>query len=223
MVLLDIVNVDVYIGNVHILRKISFNIEKGEVLGLIGPNGAGKTTTLKTIIGLLPLRTGKIVFEGEDISRLPARNRVGKGITYSPEDRRLISDLTVEENILLPCWVSGSMTKSMIEKNLEIVYKIFPEIKEFKNRKAKLISGGQQKMVSIARALVLMPKLVLLDEPFEGLAPMVANRLLRSIEAMKSLGITTIIAESNLRYVKQIADKIVRIERGEIKEVVENA
>jgi branched-chain amino acid transport system ATP-binding protein len=222
MSLLELIDINVYIGNLHILRGISFNLEAGEVIGLVGPNGAGKTSTLKTIIGLLPLRSGKILYDGEDISHLPIKKRVEKNIGYSPEDRRLIYDLTVKENILLPCWVS-SLKKSIVEKNLEIVYKIFPEIKEFSDRKAGYLSGGQQKMVSIARAIITMPKLLLLDEPFEGLAPMLVKRLLKSFKEIKDLGITMIIAESNPRDLKHIANKIVYIERGRVKEVVQNA
>jgi len=222
MSLLELIDINVYIGNLHILRGVSYNIEAGEIVGLVGHNGAGKTSTLKTIIGLLPLRSGKIIYDGEDISTLSVKKRVEKNIGYSPEDRRLIYDLTVNENILLPCWVSSS-PKSTIEKNLEIVYKIFPEIKEFSNRKAKYLSGGQQKMVSIARALITMPKLLLLDEPCEGLAPMLVKRLLKSFKEIKDLGITMIIAESNPSYLKHIANKMVYIERGRVKEVVQNA
>ena len=223
MSLLELIDINVYISNLHILRGISYNIEAGEIVGLVGHNGAGKTSTLKTIIGLLPLRSGKIIYDGEDISTLPVKKRVEKNIGYSPEDRRLIYDLTVKENILLPCWVSSSLKKSTIEKNLEIVYKIFPEIKEFGDRKAKYLSGGQQKMVSVARALITMPKLLLLDEPCEGLAPMLIKRLFKSFKEIKELGITMIIAESNPSYLKHIANKIVYIERGRVKEVVQIA
>jgi len=223
MSLLELIDLNVYIGNIHILRGISFDLEAGEIVGLVGHNGAGKTSTLKTILGLLPLKSGKIIYNGEDISTLPIKKRVEKSISYSPEDRRLISDLTVKENILLPCWVSSSLKKSEIEKNLEIVYKVFPEIKEFSERKAKYLSGGQQKMVSIARAIITMPKLLLLDEPCEGLAPMLVKRLLKSFKEIRELGVAMIIAESNARYLKDIGNKIVYVERGRVREVVQNA
>jgi branched-chain amino acid transport system ATP-binding protein len=213
----EISDAHVYIGNIHILRGISFSIEHGETVALVGPNGAGKTTTLKTILGILQLKKGRVIFDKEDITNLSVEARVKKGIGYSPEDRRLISDLTAEENILLPLWIS-KLPKADIHSALKIVYEIFPEIMEFKDRKAKYLSGGQQKMVSIARALIKTPKLLLLDEPLEGLAPVVAKRFLRALNQIKSLGISIIIAESNLTYVKQMADKIIRIERGVIKE-----
>ncbi|MEM2294053.1 MAG: ABC transporter ATP-binding protein [Nitrososphaerota archaeon] len=222
MSLLDILNVNVYISNIHILRDISFILEEGESVAIIGPNGAGKTTTLKTIVGLLPLKSGKIIFNGEDISNLQIEKRVEKGIGYSPEDRRLIPDLTVEENILLPCWIS-KLSRTSIDNNLKKVYEFFPELKELKNRKAKYLSGGQQKIVSIARALIKMPKLLLLDEPFEGLSPLIAKRLLKIFEQIKSMNISMIIADSSPTYPKAIADKIIRIERGEIKEVLRHA
>ncbi|MEM4969264.1 MAG: ABC transporter ATP-binding protein [Nitrososphaerota archaeon] len=222
MSLLDVLNVNVYISNIHILRDISFILEEGESVAIIGPNGAGKTTTLKTIVGLLPLKSGKIIFNGEDISNLQIEKRVEKGIGYSPEDRRLIPDLTVEENILLPCWIS-KLSRTSIDNNLKKVYEFFPELKELKNRKAKYLSGGQQKIVSIARALIKMPKLLLLDEPFEGLSPLIAKRLLKIFEQIKSMNISMIIADSSPTYPKAIADKIIRIERGEIKEVLRHA
>ncbi|MEM1510765.1 MAG: ABC transporter ATP-binding protein [Thermofilaceae archaeon] len=222
MSLLDVLNVNVYISNIHILRDISFILEEGESVAIIGPNGAGKTTTLKTIVGLLPLKSGKIIFNGEDISNLQIEKRVEKGIGYSPEDRRLIPDLTVEENILLPCWIS-KLSRTSIDNNLKKVYEFFPELKELKNRKAKCLSGGQQKIVSIARALIKMPKLLLLDEPFEGLSPLIAKRLLKIFEQIKSMNISMIIADSSPTYPKAIADKIIRIERGEIKEVLRHA
>ncbi len=220
--LLELKNINVYIGNVQILRNISISMRPGEVIALVGPNGAGKTTTLKSILGILPLRAGRIFFEDQDITHLSVVERVKKGIDYSPEDRRLIPDLTVEENILLPLWVSNFSERD-IRGLLERIYEIIPEIKKFKDRKAGHLSGGQQKMVSIARALIRMPKLLLLDEPFEGLAPIMAKRFVDLFEQIKKMGISIIIAESNITYPREISDKIVRIERGEIIEVVENA
>lgn len=222
MSLMQLINVNVYIGNMHILRDISFDLEAGEVIGLVGPNGAGKTTTLKTIMGILPCKTGKIVLDGEDIAKLPANIRTRRGVGYSPEDRRLIPEFTVEENILLPCWVLGTPKKE-IKNVLNYVYSFLPQLEQIRDRKGKHLSGGQQKMVSIARSIVHRPRVLLLDEPFEGLAPLMVRQLIESLEKIKSMGVSMIIAESSVANVRKIADALVKIERGKVMEMVRNA
>ena len=212
--MLKVENINVNIAKVQVLRNVSIEVGKGEIVCLIGPNGAGKTTTLRGIMGLLKIISGKIVFKGENITKMPAHERAKLGIGYAPEDRRLYPDFTVWENVTFPAKILGISDEEIAER----VFRIFPELKDQTHRLAYTLSGGQQKMVAIARALATSPSLVLLDEPLEGLAPIVRSRFANGIEEMKNEGISVLLAESNISHVKSFADIVYRIKRGEIVE-----
>jgi branched-chain amino acid transport system ATP-binding protein len=209
--MLKIDNIEVNLGGVNILRKISLDVKEKEIVMLLGRNGAGKTTTIKSIIGIIPLKKGKIFFNGKDITNLPPYKRARMGIGYAPEDRKIFTDMTTEENIEVA--LSNPTKKNEVIK--EIV-EIFPTIEKLMKRKGGYLSGGEQKMLAIARALALSPKLLLLDEPLEGLAPIVTKHFYESIKKIRDRGISILIAESNLLHASKLADRIFIIERGEI-------
>jgi branched-chain amino acid transport system ATP-binding protein len=212
--MLRVEKINVNLANVQVLRNLSIEIDEGEVACLVGANGAGKTTTLRAVMGLLPVISGKIIFRGMDITTLPAHERAKLGMGYAPEDRRLYPEFTVWENIVFPARIMNVDEEEIAER----IFRIFPELKDQVNRLAFTLSGGQQKMVAVARALALNPSLVLLDEPLEGLAPIVRSRLAEGIKNMKEEGISILLAESNISHVKDVADRIFRIKRGEIVE-----
>lgn len=222
--LLKIENLDVFIGSTQILRNISLVVNEGEIVCLLGRNGAGKSSIIKSTIGLYPSRSGKIMFKGNDITPLSPRKKVLSGIGYSPEDTRIFTELTVEENINLSSWVRGKGEAFSYEK----IFSIFPKIKSFMDRKGLNLSGGEKKMVSVARALALNPSLLLLDEAFEGLAPLVVNHFMDALNRIKTLGVTILLGESNVRIVSQVTERTYIIERGEIifeghpREILEN-
>ncbi len=209
--MLSVENIDFYIGAVNILRGVSLRVREKEIVGLVGRNGAGKTSTIKNIIGLFRPRRGRIIYRGMDITKLPAAKRARLGIGYSPEDSRVYPELTVLENLMIPMWI-----RRVSRDVLDLVFDIFPEIKEFLDRKGQNLSGGQKKMVSIARALALDPDLLLLDEPFEGLSPAVVARFQRAIKRIRELGKTIIIASARINVLVGLADRVYVIERGEI-------
>jgi len=211
--MLQLEGVRVNIKAFVILRGVSLEVPAGRIVGLVGRNGAGKTTTLKSIMGLVPVRSGIIRLDGRDLVQTPAYKRARQGIGYVPEDRRLIGTLTVEENILLPAWAAGLNGH---EERLGRIYRLMPEVKELAGRRATLLSGGQQKMVALARSLVSGTKLLLLDEPFEGLAPALPQRLGGVIRTLQEEGLAVLIAESDLKLVSSLAQTIYTIERGEI-------
>ena len=222
--LLKIENLDVFIGSTQILRNISLGVNEGEIVCLLGRNGAGKSSIIKSTIGLYPSRSGKIIFKEKDITSLSPRKKVLSGIGYSPEDTRIFTELTVEENINLSTWVAGKGESFDFEK----IFKIFPAIQKFLNRKGLNLSGGEKKMVSVARALALNPSLLLLDEAFEGLAPLVVNHFMEALRQIRKLGVTILLGESNVRIVSQVTERTYIIERGEIifeghpREILEN-
>ncbi|HEX3035137.1 MAG TPA: ATP-binding cassette domain-containing protein [Thermodesulfobacteriota bacterium] len=213
--LLEIENLDFYVGSTQILRSISLEIDEGEVVCLVGRNSAGKSSILKNIIGLYSPQSGKITFKGIDITSLSPRERVILGLGYSPEDARVFSDLIVEENINISTWITDK-TKKAKPVGFEKIFDIFPEIKKFLKRKGLYLSGGEKKMVSISRALALSPSLLLLDESFEGLAPIVVNRFKDALRRIRDLGITILLSESHIRTTSQVADRLYIVERGEI-------
>jgi branched-chain amino acid transport system ATP-binding protein len=201
----------VTLQSVEVLRGVSLALSRGEMVGLVGRNGAGKTTTLRAVMGLVAARGGTIRFAGEDLAALPPRRRAALGIGYMPEDRRLIPQLSVEENILLPSWVTRSLDG---KARLALVYGLMPEVAEMRRRKALLLSGGQQKLVALARALVVGTRLLLLDEPFEGVAPALSQRLAQVIGALRGGELAVLIAQSDLNHSARLLDREYVIERG---------
>jgi branched-chain amino acid transport system ATP-binding protein len=213
MRMLRLSGISVSIGPVGILRNVSLEVGAGRFAGLIGRNGAGKTTLLRTIMGILPYRGGTAQFEGAALGTLPTHRRVAMGIGYMPEDRRLVPGLTVEENVLLPAWSAGLPDAA---GRLERVYQAIPEVNEFRARRALQLSGGQQKLVALARAMMAGTRLLLLDEPFEGVAPVLARRLADVIAALKRTGVTVILSESSLAHARELLDQVFVIDRGEV-------
>ena len=210
--MLEVNGVSVKIGAILALKNFTLNINKGEMIALIGRNGAGKTTLLKSIIGVNKLSDGIIKFNDINLANSASHERAALGIGYMPEDRALIPELTVEENIVLPSWSIQNLDS---DERLSLVYKIMPELKEMSDRKALLLSGGQQKMAALGRALVLGTQLLLLDEPFEGVAPALSQRLGEVIRGLKEQNMSIILSQSELNHTEDIFDKQFVIERGE--------
>ena len=226
--LLKIENLDLFLGRTHILRNLSLTIQEGEVVCLLGRNGAGKSSIIKTIMGLYPAKSGKIWFKEQDLSGATTRERVLAGIGYSPDDARVFTELTVEENLKLATWVTGKSTSQTVF-SFDKIKSIFPALNKFFHRQGMHLSGGEKKMVSISRALALNPSLILLDEAFEGLAPLVVTHFIKALQQIRELGITILLGESNIHIARLLTDKVFVIERGEIyfegspKEILENA
>ena len=211
--MLRVDRLDVAIQSVGILRGVSFEAGSGRFAGLIGRNGAGKTTLMRAIMGILPWRAGAIEFDGRPLSGVAAHARAGLGIGYMPEDRRLIPQFTVEENVLLPAWATRDADA---RARLARVYSLIPEVGEFAQRRAQQLSGGQQKLVALARALMCGDRLLLLDEPFEGVAPVLARRLAEVIAGLRRGGLTVVLAESSLSHVRELLDDVFLIDRGAV-------
>lgn len=209
--MLDIENLTVNIQKTPILRKVNLDVPEGSVVGLIGRNGAGKTTLLRTVMGLLKPVSGKVRFLAQDIVGLGAHLRATLSIGYMPEDRRLVPDLSVEENILLPAWAVNIQDSTA---GLAWIYELMPEVAGFSTRKALQLSGGQQKLVALARALICGKKLLLLDEPFEGVAPALTRRLTEVLRTLKTQGPSILLSESNYAHSAELVDRIFVIERG---------
>ena len=211
--MLRIEGLDVSIGPVSILRNVSMELPAGKFTGLIGRNGAGKTTLMRSIMGILRPRNGSVHFEGSTLDEMSVHLRARRGIGYMPEDRRLVPDLTVEENVLLPAWASAIPE---CEPRLAKVYEMIPEVQAFAARKAVQLSGGQQKLVALARALMSGTKVLLLDEPFEGVAPVLARRLAEVIAGLKQEGLSILLTESDLSHSREMLDALYTIDRGEV-------
>jgi len=211
--MLRVESLDVSIQSVQILRGVSLELPAASMTGLIGRNGAGKTTLMKSIMGLAKVRSGALTLEGADLLTLPTYARSRLGIGYMPEDRRLIPDLSVEENVLVPAW-AASLPDA--RARLEKVYGLIPEVREFSGRRGLQLSGGQQKLVALGRALVCGTRLLLLDEPFEGVAPALAQRLVEVVAGLKREGLTVLLSESDLQHSERMVDRIIVIDRGAI-------
>ncbi len=210
--MLTIENASLSIQGVPILRDVSLDIEAGTTVGLIGRNGAGKTTLMRAIMGAAPLSKGAIKFEHQELHRTPAHHRAELGIGYLPEDRRLVPHFSVEDNILVSLWATGNQDRA----RLKWVYDLMPEIGRFADRKAMTLSGGQQKLVALARALVAGGNLLLLDEPFEGVAPALAQRLMEVISDLRREHLSVLISESDYTHSEKVVDQVYSIERGQI-------
>ena len=209
--MLKIEGIHVAIQSVVALRGLSLTVADGTMVGLIGRNGAGKTTTLRSVMGHLAPSQGSIHFAGKDLATLPTHARAALGIGYMPEDRGLVPELTVEENILVPVWTSKTLKPA---ERLALVYRVLPELLEMKDRRALLLSGGQQKLAALARALAVGTRLLLLDEPFEGVAPALSKRLAEVIAGLKGSAISVLIAQSDLNHSRKLVDAEFVIERG---------
>ena len=212
--LLEVKNLNVYYGVIRALKDVSFTVGEGEVIALIGSNGAGKTTTLQTITGMHPAASGEIVFRGENVTKVPGHELVKRGIAHVPEGRRVFSQLTVYENLRL-----GSFTrknKAEIEFSLERVYRSFPRLKERRNQLAGTLSGGEQQMLAMGRALMSVPNIMLMDEPSMGLSPILVQEIFNIIDEIKRGGTTVLLVEQNANKALQIADRAYVLETGSI-------
>ncbi len=213
--MLELKNIHTHRGAVHVLNALSIAVSEREVVCLVGRNGAGKTTVAETIMGYLPAQSGQIILRDEDITRLLPHQRARRGIGYAPDYTGIFTDLTVAENLAV---AELAVFADVPTKNAarDHILSIFPEIREFSNQLGRNLSGGQRKMVAIARAMALSPSLLLLDEAFEGLAPVVVARFSEAVKKIKALGLSLLMAESHLAAASRVADRIYAIDRGEI-------
>ena len=214
MTLLELENIHSYYGHIHALRGISLTVEEGEVVTLIGSNGAGKTTTLRSINGILPPREGRIIFRGEEIQGVPAHDMSSKGIAQSPEGRKIFSRMTVLENLEMGAYHRND--RKEIQDDMDRVYDLFSRLKEREKQEAGTMSGGEQQMLAIGRALMSRPKLLLLDEPSMGLAPVLVERIFQIIEEINGQGTTILLVEQNANVALDIANRGYVLETGEI-------
>jgi branched-chain amino acid transport system ATP-binding protein len=212
--MLEVHGLVVNIGTTPILRDADLAVQTRAMCGLIGRNGAGKTTFMRSVMGLLAVQGGRIDFDGRDLRPVPPHQRARLGIGYMPEERRLVPDFTSEENVLLPAWAGK---RPDAPARLQWIYRLMPEVEQFARRPASQLSGGQQKLVALARALMSGGKLLLLDEPFEGVAPALARRLAAVLSDLKDEGLSVLLAESNEKHVADLLDSIYVIERGSIR------
>ncbi|VVE24115.1 ABC transporter ATP-binding protein [Pandoraea communis] len=211
--MLEVGNLNVRFGATDILRGVQFSVPKGAIVGLIGRNGAGKTTTLRAIMGLVKPNGGTLTFDGVDLVKAPSHERTSLGIGYAPEDRRLIPDMTVEENLCVPAW---ALKAKDVQERLDKVYRIIPEAREWAPRRALQLSGGQQKLVAVGRALMTSSRLLMLDEPFEGVAPALSKRIAEVIGQMRGAGLAVILSGADLQHAGAVLDSVYRIDRGQM-------
>lgn len=214
MALLEVKDLNVYYGVIQALKGISFRVEEGEIVALVGANGAGKTTTMQSVIGLIKNKTGEIIYNGEEISKIQTNKLVGKGMSQVPEGRRIFQELTVYENLLMGAFLERD--KSKIKADMEYVYELFPILKERKNQIAGTLSGGEQQMLAISRALMSHPKLLMLDEPSMGLSPLLVQEVFDIIKKIHDNGTTVLLVEQNAKMALKIADYAYVLETGKI-------
>lgn len=211
--MLTVEGLDVSIKSVRILRGVTLGVEDGQMAGLIGRNGAGKTTLMRSLMGILPPSAGAMALDGQPLDGLPSHKRARLGIGYMPEDRRIVPQLTVAENVLLPAWAGGVPDA---RERLARVWQLIPEVEALKDRRGLQLSGGQQKLAALARALVCGTRLLLLDEPFEGVAPVLARRLVEVVAHLGGAGLSVILSESDLSHSRDLLDVVYRIDRGAV-------
>jgi branched-chain amino acid transport system ATP-binding protein len=214
MALLEIADIHTYYGNIEALKGISLEVNEGEVVTLIGSNGAGKSTTLRSISGLTPPRQGSIRFDGEEIGETPPQDIVRKGISQAPEGRRIFGRMSVHENLELGAFLRRDADG--VRGDLERVFELFPRLKERERQKAGTLSGGEQQMLAIGRALMANPKLLLLDEPSMGLAPILVERIYETIREINEQGSTILLVEQNANFALEVSDRGYVLETGQI-------
>lgn len=214
MAMLEVRDLEVYYGVIQAIKGVSFHVEKGEVIALIGANGAGKTTILHTVTGLLSPKRGNVIFQGKDITKIPAHKIVSMGMAHVPEGRRVFAELSVYENLKMGAYTRTD--KSEIEESLKSVYKRFPRLEERKNQMAGTLSGGEQQMLAMGRALMSKPGIILMDEPSMGLSPILVNEIFDIIRSVSESGTTVLLVEQNAKKALSIADRAYVLETGNI-------
>ena len=214
MAMLEVRDLNVFFGVIQAIKNISFDVNQGEVVALIGANGAGKTTTLHTVTGLLPAASGKITLDGKDLGKVPAHKIVSMGMAHVPEGRRVFAALSVYDNLKLGAFTRKD--KKEIEESLEMVFDSFPRLKERRNQVAGTLSGGEQQMLAMGRALMSKPRIILMDEPSMGLSPLYVGEIFEIIKKIKSEGTTVLLVEQNANMALQVADRAYVLETGKI-------
>ena len=214
MAMLEVKDLEVYYGMIQAIKGISFHVDQGEVIALIGANGAGKTTTLHTVTGLLSAKRGSILFEGKDITKVPAHRIVSMGMAHVPEGRRVFAQLSVLQNLKMGAYTRKD--KEEIENTLKMVYERFPRLEERQNQMAGTLSGGEQQMLAMGRALMSHPKIILMDEPSMGLSPIFVNEIFDIIKEVSKSGTTVLLVEQNAKKALAIADRAYVLETGRI-------
>ena len=216
MALLEVKNLEGYYGVIQALKGISFEVNEGEIVTLIGANGAGKTTTMQSIMGLIPVgKNSRVIYDGKDITKTPCHKIVHLGMTQVPEGRRVFQELSVYENLLMGAYIENS--KAEIKKDIDNIYEMFPRLKERKNQVAGTLSGGEQQMLAIGRAMMSHPKLLMLDEPSMGLSPLLVDQVFDIIKTLHRRGMTILLVEQNAEKALKVADRAYVLENGEIR------
>ena len=213
MAMLEVSGINVYYGIIHAIKDVSFQVEEGEIISLIGANGAGKTTILQTVSGLLKSNTGSIMFQNENLMHIPAHKIVSKGLAQVPEGRRVFLQMSVMENLELGAY---TQPKSTIANNLEVIFEHFPRLKERRRQVAGTLSGGEQQMLAMGRAMMSNPKLLMLDEPSMGLAPILVEEIFKIIQSLNKAGVTILLVEQNAQMALSIANRGYVLETGKV-------